>query len=481
MLRGGPPTCAIRPFIRLVVPDTVTTSARSRKGRGPVPLAIGIAFAVALLAIILDGVLVHGLVLETRQLADGVRRTRVAAARLLAVQQILVDAETGERGYLLTGRADYLEPYDRAVGRLEPALAELRQSFDLTERDRADYQELARLAQLKVGELAHSIDAYKSSGLPAALAIVLNDSGKNTMDAIRDIVRRRIDELEPNVEARRVALFRAMETAAAFTTAAGVVSAIVLAGFGVLVLGHFRRTYAKESALEETAEARANQLAELSRHLLTVREEERARIAHELHDELGSSLTLLAQDVARMSKLSLDGKPAPAGLVDGMRDVIRDSVQQQRRLVHSLRPTALDSLGLRAAIEACAQDFSQHSGIPCRCDLDASLDALDDQSAISLYRIVQESLTNIARHAEATLAGIRARRADDVLSVSVTDNGKGLPEQARPARSSLGVMGMRERARNLRGNLSIAPGDHGKGTRIELRIPAPATTNADPA
>jgi CHASE3 domain sensor protein len=122
---------------------------RVRKARGPVPIPIGIAFAIALLAIILDAVLVHRLVLETRQLAEGVRRTRVATARLLAVHQLLVDAETGERGYLLTGRDDYLAPYTSGIERLQTALTELEQSFDLTERDRADYQTLARLAKAK--------------------------------------------------------------------------------------------------------------------------------------------------------------------------------------------------------------------------------------------------------------------------------------------------------------------------------------------
>ncbi len=471
---------ALQAVARPIAQADVTngTSVRSRKSRAPVPLAIGIAFAVAVLAIILDAVLVHRLVLETRQLAEGVRRIRVAAARLLAVQQILVDAETGERGYLLTGRDDYLEPYRRAVDRLEPALDELKQSFDLTERDRLDYQELARLAELKVGELAHGIAVYKASGLPAALAVMLDDSGKNTMDAIRDIVRKRIDDLEPNVEARRVALFRTMERAATFTTAAGIVSAIVLAGFGVLVLLHFSRAHAKESELEETAEARASQLAELSQHLLTVREEERARIAHELHDELGSSLTLLAQDVAQLRKAALDGIPTPIALVDGMQEVIHASVQQQRRLVHTLRPIALDSLGLRAAIESLAQESSKHSGIACRCDLDASLDALDEESAISLYRIVQESLTNVARHAEASAAEISARRAGDVLTVSVSDDGKGTLDATRRVGSPLGVMGMRERARYLGGTLTVGPGERGKGTRVELRIPAPVGKNA---
>jgi signal transduction histidine kinase len=454
---------------------SVTTSPdveRPRKTRGPVPVPIGIAFAIALLAIILDAVLVYRLVLETRQLAEGVRRTRVATARLLAVQQLLVDAETGQRGYLLTGRDDYLAPYTSAIERLQTALSELRQSFDLTERDRTDYQTLARLAQAKQDELARSIAAYKTSGPQAALGLVTDDTGRHTMEAIRALVQMRTNELEPDVEARRVALFRSMERAAVFTTAAGIVSAIVLLGLGVLVLMHFSRIHAKETRLEETAEARASQLGELSRHLLTVREEERARIAHELHDELGSSLTLLSQDIARLRKAALEGKPASIELVEGMHQVVQTSVQQQRHLVHSLRPTVLDSLGLRAAIESLAQEFSKHSGIPCRCAMDVSVDKVVGERAISLYRIVQESLTNIARHAGATSAEITARVVGNVLTVSVSDDGQGVANASGRPRGSLGLMGMRERARYLGGSLSVESRRDRKGTVVELRIPA---------
>ena len=453
---------------------TTTAPGREppRKTRGPVPLPIGIAFAIALLAIILDAVLVHRLVLETSQLAEGVRRTRVATARLLAVQQLLVDAETGQRGYLLTGRDDYLAPYNSAIERLQTALAELQQSFDLTERDRADYQTLASLAQAKQDELARSIAAYKASGSQAALALVTDDTGRDTMQAIRALVQMRADELEPDVEARRAALFRSMERAAAFSTATGFVSAIILLGLGVLVLRHFSRAHAKETQLEETAEARANQLGELSRHLLTVREEERARIAHELHDELGSSLTLLSQDIARLRKAALEGKPAPIELVEGMHEVVQASVRQQRHLVHSLRPTVLDSLGLRAAIESLAQEFSKHAGIPCRCAMDASVDKVDEERAISLYRIVQESLTNVARHAGATSAEIIARVAGDMLMLSVSDDGRGIANASDRSRASLGMMGMRERARYLGGSLTVGSRRDGKGTVVELRIPA---------
>jgi signal transduction histidine kinase len=195
-----------------------------------------------------------------------------------------------------------------------------------------------------------------------------------------------------------------------------------------------------------------------------------------LHDELGSSLTLLSQDIARLRKAALEGKPAPIELVEGMHDVVQASVQQQRHLVHSLRPMALDSLGLRAAIESLAQEFSKHSGIPCRCAMDASVDQVDGDRAISLYRIVQESLTNVARHAGATSAEISARVGGDMLTVSVSDDGKGVVNTSHQSRGSLGMMGMRERARYLGGSLSIGSRCDGKGTVVELRIPARTAT-----
>jgi signal transduction histidine kinase len=240
---------------------------------------------------------------------------------------------------------------------------------------------------------------------------------------------------------------------------------------GLIVVRHFARARAKEDILEQTVEARAAQLTELSQHLLSVRETERARIARELHDELGSCLTLLAQDLSQLRRAAAAGDVVSPEIVASMQQVLGQSVQQQRQLVHSLRPPMLDSLGLRAALDALARQFSSNQDMPVEFNADGSLDEVDRSAGISLYRIVQESLTNVARHAHATRVDINVTHNQDVLVLTISDDGRGANLVPVTPGGSLGLTGMRERARFLGGTLTVGPGRSGRGTVVEALIP----------
>ena len=225
------------------------------------------------------------------------------------------------------------------------------------------------------------------------------------------------------------------------------------------------RTRELELAGEQLRGSRA-ELRALGTHLESVREEERAHIAREIHDELGQALTALKMDLARVS--SGDGTVSPASLPLA----IDDMITAVRRISSELRPHILDDLGLVAALEWYAQEFEKRTTVRCHFHRRGRPDepALDSQRATALYRIFQEIMTNVARHAGATRVSISLETTDTSIRLTVRDNGKGMQQALRDGRRSLGILGMKERAMVLGGSVSVA-GAPGRGTIVRARIP----------
>jgi signal transduction histidine kinase len=220
----------------------------------------------------------------------------------------------------------------------------------------------------------------------------------------------------------------------------------------------------------EESEAR---LRELAAFLQTVREEERTRIARELHDELGQALTALRFDLGWLrGKCSSDdklGSPA-AERVGAALGVVEQSIVSLRRISEDLRPAMLDSLGLAAALEHHVAQFTQRTGVPCDLRMNREEFDLAGNLATTVFRIVQEALTNVARHAEASAVTVEIEEAAGGIRLSVTDNGKGCA--APTGKKTFGVLGMRERAAILGGTLDI-DSRPGAGTRIAGWLPFP--------
>ncbi len=217
------------------------------------------------------------------------------------------------------------------------------------------------------------------------------------------------------------------------------------------------------------------QLRALAAYLQSVREEERTRIAREVHDELGQTLTALKSDLAwlekRMAELSDTVelqqfeeklKELP-GRVDGI-------IATVRKIATELRPPVLDDLGLEAAVEWQIREFEKRTGIKCRFSGGLKHVDLGPDRATAVFRIFQETLTNIVRHAEATQVTIRLREESDKLILEVQDNGRGMAGRELSGTRSLGLLGMRERATMLDGEINII-GRQGKGTTVGVRIP----------
>lgn len=221
---------------------------------------------------------------------------------------------------------------------------------------------------------------------------------------------------------------------------------------------------------DEGAQVRAEELTRLSRHLLTVGEEERLRIARDLHDGLGSTLTAVNLDLFWIQQRLAD-QPAIANRLARAKEVLASTVEMKRRIIHDLRPTVLDTLGLSAAIESHAADFSQRNAVPVETELPDELPALKDGAPIALFRICEEALTNAARHAKATSIRISLREELAGIVLEVIDNGIGIdPKASGRVPASIGLLGMRERAAAIGGTLSVERGAGGCGTVVRVNL-----------
>jgi len=230
-----------------------------------------------------------------------------------------------------------------------------------------------------------------------------------------------------------------------------------------------------------------NQLRKLNTHLLSVREEEKAHLAREIHDDLGSALAALKIEAHFMRReLSADQKTIPlVTRVESILQLLDSTIASTRRITTNLRPTVLDTLGLLSALQWQADQFQNHTGIECRVDCisrtdydcanscNGCEDRLDEPLSINLFRICQEALTNAARHSGASKVKIEFQPCHHEIALSISDNGRGFPEGHKIAPTSFGIRGMRERVEQLGGKISF-DSQIGGGVSMLVKLPLPA-------
>lgn len=231
---------------------------------------------------------------------------------------------------------------------------------------------------------------------------------------------------------------------------------------------------AERTQAEEALRRSNEELRQLSSHLESVREAERARIAREIHDELGSTLTALKMDLSWCVNNSERARYCPVDRVTEAMTLVDSALHTVRKIATDLRPSILDHLGLWAAIEWQVQELQERSGLRCKASLPAENGAnLDAERSTALFRIVQEALTNVVRHADATEVNVDAHAGPDDITIEIRDNGKGVSEARLQDAKSWGILGMSERIRFFGGELRIT-GMPGRGTTVNVRMPAPA-------
>lgn len=236
----------------------------------------------------------------------------------------------------------------------------------------------------------------------------------------------------------------------------------------------------KEEELKESRQ----QLRALASHLLNVREEEKANIAREIHDELGASLTALNMDIRWLDKKIPESEQKAKEKIDSMGELVSRSVDQCGRIVSELRPTLIDDLGLMAAIDWQANEFSKRYDIPCQISSNVEDLKLNEKQSIAAFRIMQEALTNIARHAEAKSVEVIVLTKKDRFYLQIADDGAGMltnkdsgnndwmwnKANSASVKESFGIRGMRERALSIGGTLNLES-EPGLGTRVILSVP----------
>lgn len=222
--------------------------------------------------------------------------------------------------------------------------------------------------------------------------------------------------------------------------------------------------------MERSLKTSNEKLQNLSNHLQKVREDERTRISREIHDELGQMLTTLKMKLSILEERALEENYPIEEDIQSMMTVAESTLQTVRRISTELRPGILDVLGLSEAVEWQAQEFQNQTKINMTTDIDRISETIDREIATTFFRICQEALTNVARHARASRVTVCLKHKRGNLELFVRDNGKGITNEQLTRITSLGLIGMRERAQNLGGDLVIQRAQP-KGTEVRISFP----------
>jgi signal transduction histidine kinase len=235
-----------------------------------------------------------------------------------------------------------------------------------------------------------------------------------------------------------------------------------------LAIIDFMKNHSTTAQTEETHERFSN----LSAYLQAAREEERKSFAREIHDELGQALTTIKLDLSLLQEEVLHDATAATDRIQSLTKRVDETIQTVKSIITKLRPGLLDDLGLTAAMEWQANDFQKHTGIVCEVLMQPEEMNINQEISTDLFRIFQETLTNVARHSGATRVFAQLSQTDDTLEFQVQDNGRGITSEEINDPQSFGLIGIRERTRYWRGIVNIE-GQDGLGTIVHIRFPLP--------
>ena len=398
--------------------------------------------------------------------------------RLQYLNVLVTDAEGSLRGYFLSGSESYLGPLRTARAEIDTQFGELRTLLADNQSQLTNLAQLRTLVNRKLAAMDQMLAVYRAGGLPDVVKIAEWADEKSVMDEIRlqvVIIAREQHEL---LAARSAAFYKQYQNAVVLGIGINLAAILVIALFYRLIRRSFFSRVVAQRALQnanDTLESmvvmRTEQLSVLSRHLISVSEEEKSRLARELHDELGANLTAISIDINAVSTRLKPDHADLAGMLERARATLVDTVQLKRRIVENLRPSLLDNLGLSAALHSYCDDYARVTGLDCEALIDGEVDAAGPIQAIAVFRIVQEALNNIAKYAQARHVIVHLVREAGWLSLEVIDDGVGIePEAARKPKSH-GLLGMRERALLLGGSLQVKRGVNDVGTCVEALIP----------
>lgn len=402
------------------------------------------------------------------------QQTRGALNKLM---QHVLDAETGQRGYLLTGEARYLEPYSAATAEINQNLDVLRQLFLPYPPQLTEFADMSRHVSSKLAEMDLSVRMRRDGNEDAWKFVMTTDVGQEHMEAIRALSVKLAASSITRMEHAQLQIKQTLQLSrigVAIMAMAGLLAFYMyLLQTQALLRSGARETESlqrERDQLDLQVRERTANLAELATHLQNVREDERGHLARELHDELGALLTAAKLDVARLKSRLAGNLPEAADRLAHLTETLNSGIALKRRIVEDLRPSSLSHLGLVASLEILAREFEERSGLSTTTDLE-NVD-LGGSAQLTVYRLVQESLTNIAKYAEASQIVVSLQNMDTYTLIEVHDNGKGF-EVGNISTTSHGLAGMRHRVEAAGGRLTVDSTIE-KGTRISAVLPKTA-------
>jgi signal transduction histidine kinase len=437
------------------------------------PILLGIAFIATLFMVAESG---YKRIHQASQIISAAEERQALMSRYL---RLVLDAETAQRGFLLTEDPRYLRNFDPAVRALDPMLDRI--VFELRkwglEEDANKAQNLRTIAGKKVNEMQSSLRLYGEVGHAAALQLLDTDIGKRAMSDLRHELRALWDLEVDRLTAARASSERDLQTSRVLLGAASFLSLVLVVLVGALLARDLRRREqeaerlgARNRELDRTVQQRTAMLFHLSSSLQKVAEREKATLARELHDELGGLLVATKIDVSWLRKHIDNGTEATKMRWERVLRSLDEGLSLKRRVIESLRPTLLDNVGLVAALRWLTDETLRRQGITCEEQYPESLPELSPDARIAVFRVIQECLMNIVKHAKAKSVLIRITLEGDLMSVIVRDDGVGIDESRLETPQSHGLLGMRHRIESLDGTLGVKSLGSGVGTECHFSL-----------
>ena len=438
-------------------------------------VALPLAAMVALVVVVINEAGYNRSTGELRQLAE----RGVARVQLQSMLRSLIDAETGQRGYLLTGRKAYLQPYESGLVAFNTSILELRTYFVDDPFSLVSVAEIERNGRKKLAVMATVLALFEQGKHEQWRAILMSDVGRQTMDFVRAETAVLLKAEGERIDTQREHVFDTLRLSRLGVNLMAAVALVALLLFlrkthmlDRTLFAHAQALRAERDLLEDQVALRTADLTELARHLEVAREDERSHLARELHDELGALLTSAKLEAARLKRQLMPMSAAAEEGLKHLNSTLDQGIALKRNIIENLRPSSLSNLGLVSALEIQAKEFAKLTDLQVRTELQAV--SLSDEAQITVYRLVQESFTNIAKYARASEVVVKLG-ADESMAgaprvhISVRDNGVGF-NPARTTRMAHGLSGMRYRVQGHGGAMQITSAP-GQGTTIAAWLP----------
>jgi signal transduction histidine kinase len=414
------------------------------------------------------------------RLQEAGERLQKSAAREQTIDELytsLARSVAAQRGFLLTGDRKYIDSYDMAVAEVEPRLEKLRTTYAAADASLASVRDLYVLVGKRLADLSMILALQHNEGTAAAIALLKTSVGRDAGEAIGDILNQLRDR-EAAEHAAAAAHWSASLTLSRWITLAGTIFYTLLVAVisRLVYLDMRRRTLLtaelrdQKLQLEQEVEQRTRELVELSTHLQSVAEREKASLARELHDELGGLLVGARMDISWVEQHLAKNDPDLRNRLTRVQKNLAAGVDLKRRIIEELRPTLLDNVGLFAALRWLLKETCVSAGMSCVESYPDEEPRFKSEASIALFRIAQEAFSNILKHSKARTVDISLDMDDETLLMRIADDGIGIPAGRFNAIGSHGVASMRHRVRALGGRLDVR-GPASGGTMLVVQIP----------